>query len=45
MLADLHKTHRDKDKTVAANYDCTDILNDEPAIVAALLKLHKNLTT
>ena len=44
MPADLRKAHRANDKAVAQAYDFSDILDDESAIVAALLKLHKDLT-
>ena len=34
MLANLRKAHRTDDKAVAIVYDRTNILNDEPTIVA-----------
>ena len=44
MPIELRKAHRANDKAVALAYDFADILDDEPVIVAALLKLYKNLT-
>jgi hypothetical protein len=41
MPADLRKAHRAKDKAVATAYGFSDILDDEPAIVAELMKLYE----
>lgn len=44
MPADLRKAHRANDKAVAAAYGFVDILDDEPAIVATLLRRYETLT-
>ena len=44
MPADLRKAHRANDKAVAAAYGFEEILDDEPAIVAELMKLYESLT-
>ena len=43
MPADLRDAHKKNDRAVAAAYGLENILDDEPAIVVALLKLYKNL--
>ena len=45
MPADLRDAHKKNDRAVAAAYGFENFLDDEPAIVAALLKLYKDLTT
>ena len=44
MPYELRRAHRANDKAVAAAYGLEDILDDEPAIAVALLKLYKSLT-
>ena len=44
MPYELRQAHRSNDKAVAAAYGLEDILDDEPAIAVALLKLYKSLT-
>ncbi|MBR4152538.1 MAG: class I SAM-dependent DNA methyltransferase [Selenomonadaceae bacterium] len=43
MPADLRKAHRANDKAVAAAYGFENILDDEPAIVAELMKLYEGV--
>ncbi|MBR4151983.1 MAG: class I SAM-dependent DNA methyltransferase [Selenomonadaceae bacterium] len=45
MPADLRKAHRANDKAIAAAYGFENILDDEPAIVAELMKLYEALTS
>ena len=44
MPADLRRAHRANDKAVAAAYGLENILDDEPAIIAALFKRYAELT-
>ena len=44
MPAELRRAHRANDIAVAKAYGLEDILDDEPAIVAALFKLYEALT-
>ena len=44
MPAVLRKAHRSNDKVVAQAYGFADILDDEPVIVAALLRRYETLT-
>ena len=43
MPADLRDAHKKNDRAVAVAYGLENILDDEPAIVVALLKLYENL--
>ena len=45
MPADLREAHRKNDRAVAAAYGLENILDDEPAVVVALLKLYERLTS
>lgn len=44
MPADLREAHKKNDRAVAAAYGLENILDDEPAIVVALLKLYQSFT-
>ena len=44
MPADLRRAHRANDRAVAAAYGFENILDDEPAIVAALFEQYEALT-
>ena len=45
MPADLRAAHKKNDRAVAVAYGFEEILEDEPALVAALLKLYARLTS
>jgi hypothetical protein len=45
MPYELRRAHRANDKAVATAYGLEDILDDEPAIAVALLRLYSNITT
>ena len=42
MPYELRQAHRANDKAVAAAYGLEDILDDEPAIAVALLRLYSD---
>ena len=44
MPKDLREAHRANDRAVAAAYGFEKILDDEPAIVAELMKRYERLT-
>ena len=45
MPADLRLAHKKNDRAVAAAYGFEKILDDEPKIVAELMKLYERLTS
>ena len=45
MPADLRLAHRKNDLAVAKLYGMEEILSDEPAIVAELMKMYENITS
>lgn len=45
MIADFRAAHKKNNCAVAFVYDFEDILDDDPAIVVALLKVHQSLST
>ena len=45
MPADLRAAHKKNDLAVAKLYGMEEILSDEPAIVAELMKMYENITS